>query len=380
LRIAFFVQYCHTAGTYFRWHNLAIALKNCGVLVDIYAGDFNYKAKNRVENRDGITYYITPSLISCRLFSNPSDPFSAWRRMLHLPQKKYDVYHLFQPFLQAYKPWDALRKKRTGVFVYDWDDLWTGGLFTKANNWREKYVFGLVKKLEQNIPPKSDGVTVCSSFLKKKITAGIPVDIIYNGFWAKKNQDKQQLRTKWKLGDGTFYIAYIGKTANELSWIKDALDAITNQLNNVKLVIVGPAKEGVGNAGLLNHPLSEYFGEVSSAEAAEIAVAVNLGLLPLEDSAFNQSRFPIKFFDFLAAGTPIYYSGVGEVKNIGKNINGAFEGACTKEEWSNGIINVIKQLMNEPVAVDVANLYLEYSWIAIAQELYNFYGELAKKV
>ncbi|MGL1236461.1 hypothetical protein ACSTKT_24015, partial [Vibrio parahaemolyticus] len=64
-----------------------------------------------------------------------------------------------------------------------------------------------------------------------------------------------------------------------------------------------------------------YLGEVSATDAREIAAAVDLGLIPLENSLFNQSRFPIKFFDFLTVGTPIYISDVGEIAKIGKEMN-----------------------------------------------------------
>ena len=99
MRIAFFVQYCHTAGTYFRWHNLAVGLQYAGHTLDVYAGDFDYRNKKRTEIRDGVTYFISPSLKTVSVFSNPSDSFTAFKRVLELPHASYDVYHLFQPFL-----------------------------------------------------------------------------------------------------------------------------------------------------------------------------------------------------------------------------------------------------------------------------------------
>lgn len=376
MNVAFFVQYCHPTGTYFRWHNLAVALTQVGVKVDVYAGDFDYKSKRRIEKRDGVAYYITPSLITCRLFTNPSDPFSALRRLLNPPQKKYDVYHLFQPFLQAYVPWIRLKKKVNALFIYDWDDLWTGGLFGEPNNLKEKYVHRLVKKLESKLPSASHGVTVCSSFLMEKIAPPTLVEILHNGFWLKTDIEKNEAREKWKLHGPYFYMAYVGRTANELSWIKHAVDRIEEYFSDVRLIIAGPSPQALEGAGLLNHPKVDYFGEVSPLEASEIAAASDLGLIPLEDTAFNQSRFPIKFFDFLSVGTPVYFSGVGEICKIGKNISLAFEGPSDSAGWGSGLKDVLHQVRQSHSVVEVKELVERYAWPALGEQLVQFYTDL----
>jgi len=376
MRFAFFVQYCHEAGTYYRWHNLAKAMVLNGHDVDVYAGDFNYRAKKRVEFRDGVRYMITPSLITSRIFGNPSDPFTAFYRSLQKTDGIYDVYHLFQPFLQAFLPWHFLKLRRKAIFLYDWDDLWAGGLFGAAKSFREKYTHAVVGYLETKLPTVSGANTLCSSFLKEKQHTTKPTFLLYNGFWSKHYlEGKQVIREKLGFHPQTFYLAYIGKTAAELNWIYEAVKKLSITEIDFKLVIAGPPETQIRSIGLSEMPFVQYLGEISSTAAIELSRAVDLGLMPLEDNAFNQSRFPIKFFDFLSAGTPIYFSGVGEVDNIAINIVGAIKGTSSKASWSENLVKVVKSLIDTPVTVDIEHLEKKYSWISIADELVQFYAE-----
>lgn len=376
MRIAFFVQYCHEAGTYYRWHNLAKALVLNGHDVDVYAGDFNCRAKKRIEYRDGIRYLITPSLITSRIFSNPSDPLTALYRSLQKTDGVYDVYHLFQPFLQAFLPWYFLRLKKKAIFLYDWDDLWVGGLFGTATSLRQKYIHGLVGYLEAKLPGMSGANTVCSSYLKKKQPTTQPTLLLYNGFWSKQYlEEKQVIRQKLGFQTETFYLAYIGKTAAELNWIYEAVKRLSMLEIDFKLVIAGPPETQVKSIGLSKMPFVQYLGEINSDDAVELAKAVDLGLMPLEDNAFNRSRFPIKFFDFLSVGTPIYFSGVGEVSEIASGIKGAIKGDSVKNTWSEQLPEVVRSLITSPISVEIKHLENKYSWNSIADELARFYEQ-----
>jgi len=331
MNIAFFVQYSHAAGTYFRWHNLAIALQELGHEIDIYAGDHSYKSKIRHEVKDGVNYYITPSLPSVRIFYVPNDFITGLRRAKRLPEKDYDVYHLFQPFANAYLPWKVLRsKKKKSLFIFDWDDLWNKGLLKPAKTIRELYFNKITIYLEKKIPFLSDGVTVCSTFLQSKLPLHIPSKILSNGYWPKELKSKVEMRKKWGLEDSIFYISYIGKTAGELDWILDSLDYIDSFVN---LIIAGPSSTFLETIDERKKAKIKYLGEVTPEDAREIATASDLGLIPLENSLFNQSRFPIKFFDFLSVHTPVYMSEVGEIANIARGINSAIIGSSDREEW-----------------------------------------------
>lgn len=377
MRIAFFVQYNHPVGTYFRWHNMARALQLLGHEVDIYAGDHDWKAKRRIESRDGITYFIIPSWPTARLLYAPNDFFSAFRWLLHLPQKKYDVYHLYQPFLHASLAWYYLRyTKRKALFLFDWDDLWSGGLFLHPKGWREKYLMLVTNWLEKKLPQHADGVTVCSTYLKGQLLFTNKVVIIKNGFWPKTLPDKKSLRSKWKLQDEIFYLAYIGKTADELDWILEAFSFLKEQIATpFALVIAGPPASYVEQLmqGCKYASMIRYLGSLNAADAVDIAAAVDLGLIPLADNAFNRSRFPVKFLDFLSVQTPVYVSEVGDIGQLAKKISGAFVGPCDKNNWIRGIVGVVQQILEyKKIKPNIEEL-TPFLWQELAKEQSQFY-------
>ncbi|MEI6265399.1 MAG: glycosyltransferase [Sphingobacteriia bacterium] len=374
MKIAFFVQYCHEAGTYFRWHNLAKALALNGHVVHVYAGDFNYKAKKRIENRNGIEYRIVPSLITSRIFGNPSDPITALYRSIQHVDNDYDVYHLFQPFLQAFLPWYFLKFRKKGKFYYDWDDLWTGGIFQRSTSLREWYTHKIVAFLEKSIPSLANSTTICSSYLKNLLLSTSNKNLLYNGFWPFSNEIKANINQIFKKENNNYYLGYIGKTAAELDWIIDAAKLILPKYPSVRFIIVGPAFSQVLESGLLSISNMQYLGEVTPSEATLIASSLDIGLLPLENTVFNQSRFPIKFFDYLSAGTPVYYSGIGELKQIGEKLNFVYEGGYSKNLWIEGLIQLVGEKIGEtkPV-IDIQQLNSIYSWQAIVAELEKIY-------
>ena len=374
MRIAFFVQYCHEAGTYFRWQNLAKALVQLGNKVDVYAGDFNYRAKKRIEQREGVRYFITPSLITCRIFGNPSDPFTALCRSLQKTDGEYDVYHLFQPFLQAYLPWQIKKYFKKGVFMYDWDDLWTDGLFKTPNSLREHYTFWVVAILEKKIPQIASSTTVCSSFLANRLNQKTKSILIYNGF-SPINEDFLNASEKFNFfKEDIFYVGFIGKTADELHWIIEAALIAETELPLIKFVVVGPPKNQLESLGALNFKNIIYLGEVSQVESKYIAQKLSLGLLPLGDTNFNRSRFPIKFFDYLSAQTPVFYSEIGELKFIGKGLHFAYPGGVTKDNWVEGLLILLKNISDKmKQEVNIEQLAENYSWKSIANQLLEAY-------
>ena len=97
LRIHFYVNSCHRAGTYFRFHNLAVGLTQLGHRVTVYAGDLNCSSKKRLEIRDGVPYVIRPEHWLNRLCWFGFDPVTVMKRWTSRCPL-CDVAHLFQPF------------------------------------------------------------------------------------------------------------------------------------------------------------------------------------------------------------------------------------------------------------------------------------------
>lgn len=378
MRIAFFVQSVFRQGTFFRWHNLAIALKQMGNIVHVYANDFNRKGGDRQEEIDGVLYDIVSETIFNKVFYSATDPLNAYKRW-NKQYPTYDVVHLFQPFLSAYVPWNKIRKRNDKTLcIYDWDDLWTNGLFKEANDLRTKWVHYSVAWLEKKLPQQANGTTVCSGYLQNLLPASATSRVLYNGFWPKKNwPDKVSLQEKWKMHSDTFHLSYIGKTAGELAWIAAGFQAAKTAGLSVQLWIAGPDEAVVQEAGLWAMEDVHYMGMLTVDEAASLAGASDLGLIPLEDNAFNQSRFPIKFFDYLSVATPVYYSAVGELAIAGKNQIGAYAGPASQEAWIQQLPATIAAIQAAPPKISLIELEAAYAWPAVAEQLIQFYKQLA---
>jgi len=163
LRIRFFANLAHEQGTYFRFHNLAIALAGLGQTVDVFALDHDTKSRRRREIRDGITYEIIPSAPGLSFVSPLVHPANILRMWCKSTSTVCDVAHLFQPFPAAFAAW---RSCRAATRFFDWDGLWIGGLMTGPasgfRSWSEHMMTGF---LEKRLPSMADSVTTCSAFL-----------------------------------------------------------------------------------------------------------------------------------------------------------------------------------------------------------------------
>ena len=149
LRIHFYVSSSHKAGTYFRFHNLAVGLTQLGHRVTVYASDVDRRSLIRTEIRDGVPYVIRPEHWLNRLCWLSSDPITVIRRWASRCPP-CDVAHLFQPFPRAAAPW---LRASTRVRFYDWDDLWSGGLMSgPVSHWREHWPRLLVSSSSTNFP------------------------------------------------------------------------------------------------------------------------------------------------------------------------------------------------------------------------------------
>ncbi|MBI1759639.1 MAG: glycosyltransferase [Actinobacteria bacterium] len=74
------------------------------------------------------------------------------------------------------------------------------------------------------------------------------------------------------------------------------------------LLVVGPLHPGWEPerfAALTRRPNVRYAGEVGKAELAGYLGAIDVGLTPYRDSAFNRASFPLKTLEYLAAGRPV---------------------------------------------------------------------------
>ena len=376
LRIHFLTQYVAQAGTYFRFHNLAVGLNKLGQQVTVFGCDPNPGSRERVEVREGVTYHITHGYKGMSLFGGECHPLTTIKRSI-FNYPACDVAHLFQPFPSAAYPWTWTLRKKTKAMFYDWDDLWVGGLIKgRTKSFREMWVKASIGYLEKRLPKASHHVTTCSQFLAELATErkARSVSIIPNGFWPFVVPDKAVARMSLGLDPHAVYVGFMGRTIDELSWCFEALEMNARRHAQLRFALCGPTSETLNglSSGILKR--IDFLGSLPPLKTREFAAAIDLGLLPLEDNPFNQSRFPIKYTEYMSAGTPVLCSEVGECGKLSDNLSWIIKAGKTKPQWLETFEQAVSMLMEGGIAqVDIGAVEQSLSWDSISNKLLNVY-------
>ncbi|NEP25918.1 glycosyltransferase [Moorena sp. SIO3I6] len=376
LRIHFLTQGVQEQGTYFRFHNLAVGLTNLGQDVTVFGCDWNPASKEREEIRDGVQYHIVPVFQGTSLFGSACHPLTAIRRCF-VDYPPCDVAHLFQPFPSAALPWYWNLPKKTKLLFYDWDDLWIGGLVkSQPKLFREYWLRFVVNYLEQQLPQRALHVTTCSHFLAKKASKrnASQVSVIHNGLWPFVIPDQQAARESLGLDSQALYVGFMGRTCAELSWCFEALENNLHRHSSLRLALCGPPDNCLDSVPKNVLKRMDFLGTLPPLKTRNFAAALDLGLLPLEDNSFNQSRFPIKYAEYMAASTPVLCSDIGECANLSDGMPWVIKAGKTKKQWLDAFENAIHlMLIGQLSTVDINTVVENFSWNLISKKLLEIY-------
>lgn len=382
MKIIFITAYSHRQGTYFRWHNLAIGLRKLGHDISVFTFDATIGKGSSTEIRDGIPYHILYSSRGQKWFGRLAHPMNVLRALFN-PLPKADIYHIFQPF-----PISCVRglwyKNRAKRIFYDWDDYWYGGLVTpealKFSTFEQRYTHFWTRLFENNMPKWSDYTTVCSSFLWNKAQAidkrNGRLRMIYNGFWPIVNQiEKIDARKRLNIPIDGIYFGFMGRTIEEIDWCFDVLRISTE--GNIKLAICGMDKKQLPKISESENDRLIFLGQLTPEETKIFVNAIDVGLLPMENTTFNQSRFPIKFSEYLAANIPVICSEVGEVFEISKKLKGVYLAGKDRDNWKKVTSMVIdNSLCGTLKSPDLMEVEAELSWSSISKKIEKIYLDL----
>ncbi len=373
LNIYFLTSNVIPIGTYFRSHNLAIALTKLGQKVTVFSVDSSI-TRPKEEIRDSVLYKLIPY-----------NRLNSLKRCL-IDYGSCDVVHLFQPFLSPALAWQWILPKQAKTLFYDWDDLWIGGLLTEKflesplSMWR----YLTIGQIEKNFPRKADHVTTISHFLAnlafqrkaKKVT------VIYNPIAPSPSFNKHLAREKLGLRKDGLYVGFMGQSYGLLDWCFRALKENLHLDSRLRFALCGRHSKTL--TGLDDEVLQriDYLGFLpSSSSTREFAAALDVGLLPLSDTTFHHSRFPIKFSEYLAAGIPVFCSEVGECATISKDLPFVFKAGKTCEEFVKSFSQLVTLMQNDSLPkVDQEKVRQIFSWERVGQKLLeSYYQELANK-
>lgn len=364
LRIHFFTSFCHPAGTYFRFHNLAVGLSRLGHEVTVFALDADPHARARAEIRDGARYQLTPEWPGARLFGAGCHPASTLRRALRA-YPPADVAHLFQPFPSGALAWRAASRGARARF-FDWDDLWIGGAFNgAAASLRDRWMRAAVAGLERRLPAAADHVTTCSADLAALATerGAAGATVVWNGFWPASVPGRGEARERLGLDPDAHYVGFMGRTLRELDWCFAALEMSASRYPRLRLALCGMPPSALAAMTPEVRARSDYLGELTQVLIPVFAAAIDLGLLPLDDTPFNRCRFPIKFAEYLGSGAPVLLSAVGDCARLSEGMPWVLPAGRGRSAWLSAFEAAAERLANGRLpAVDVGAVERLLSW------------------
>ncbi|MED3795057.1 glycosyltransferase [Niallia alba] len=212
--------------------------------------------------------------------------------------KLWYTYPAF-PSLHKILPWDQI--------VYDCSDLWAeqlSGKFSILSYFKQK----VIDQSEQKIVGKASYIICTSSFLKEELISRTPAyrNKIYtyeNGVEYRlfqKQENSEPLMEK----DG-LTIGYIGGIKPKLDFA--LIQEIAQKKKEWSILLVGPDGTNSSQAfmELLKAPNIRWTGSVPRNQVADYMQMLDIGIMPYKDTSYNKAIFPLKLFEFLAAGKPV---------------------------------------------------------------------------
>lgn len=367
-------------GTYFRWHNLAIGLTHLGHAVTVLAFDHgSFRSGERREQRDGVTYRILSGNRGQSWVSQESHPWAALRGCFR-GLRGFDVVHVFQPFLTSVLPWLLRRRALAPVVIYDWDDLWAGGLLAgRSRQLMARWAHGITRWFERALPRRADYVTTCSEYLARMARArgARGTKVISNGFWPGAYPDKAAARRQLGLREDCLYVGFMGRTITEaeLNWLAASLPVVAGSRVPCRLAVCGLPEQLLTGRVQTHRDSMDHLGILTPEQSRSFAAALDLGLLPLEDVPLNHARFPIKFAEYLAAGTPVLGSAVGPCAELARAWPFVVQSGFGQVFWTESLRATITRLAaGRFPAVDHEAIARRLSWSSAAQTLADLYA------
>jgi glycosyltransferase involved in cell wall biosynthesis len=98
----------------------------------------------------------------------------------------------------------------------------------------------------------------------------------------------------------------------------DLLEDVARALPQGTLLLIGPAASDTASAleRLAGLPSVRWLGQKPYTELPRYVAAFDVGLIPYVSNAYTRSCFPLKLYEYLAAGKPIVASGLPELAGM----------------------------------------------------------------
>jgi len=257
------------------------------------------------------------------LFPIGYDPWDTWQRTRWLRDKSFDLIQTFESRPVVIGPALRLKKRLNIPLIMDWcDHFGRGGSVEERPN---PLVRALMRPLEtyfeESFRTRADGTTViCEPLRQKAIELGVPPESILllpNGANIRDFQPQalRPLREKLGLPLDAPILAYPGVIFDrDARLMAAAFERIHQLCPEARLLLIGYVNVQVEDYLPAAAEALIRTGTLSDFDlVTDYIAASNIGWLTMVDSGANRGRYPLKVFDFMAAGRPLVSTDVADV-------------------------------------------------------------------
>ncbi|MCO7174941.1 glycosyltransferase [Sporolactobacillus kofuensis] len=252
------------------------------------------------------------------------------------------------PILSQLFPWDKV--------IYDCSDLWTasiGGKRSLITRMRSH----IISQAEQRIIDRADLIFCTSDYLHQQTVLKLPelkrnrVITLENGVDYTLFSKPVDRSKRYSVAEGKLVLGYIGGIKPKLHFA--LLNKLAEKKPDWQLLLVGP--DGTNGdpefARLIKRDNVDWIAGVPPYEVPHYMQLIAIGLMPYKSSPYNHAVFPLKLFEFLAAGKPAIGIHLPSTKKYEQQ--GCYQ--CVEREDVNQLIKVCEQMavtIEQPEAVE----------------------------
>ncbi|WP_409291952.1 teichuronic acid biosynthesis protein TuaH [Peribacillus sp. SCS-37] len=314
------MEYVHVvvaAGTWeqdqlrYRRHRLAeFLLKKAGTKKVIWLCPGKQESVRELPG--GLTEWVIPDLLPHRVFrfGRYVDRFykTKLRRIREYLEQLPDhticsLWYTFPGFprLAEEIPWDQI--------VYDCSDLWSSSI-DGSHSWLMEFRQKVISEAEGRIAGSADHIFCTSDFLAAHISASY--DFKGEGIFTFENGVEYDLFAGETEKADIIRAGFDGPVLGFIGGIKPKLDfQLIKKAAQLKpdwlFLFVGP--DGTKGDGAFTELQAEpniiWTGSVKPDQVPRYMNAIDIGIMPYKESPYNRAVFPLKLFEFLAAGKPV---------------------------------------------------------------------------
>jgi glycosyltransferase involved in cell wall biosynthesis len=287
-------------------------------------------------------------------------------------EQKADIYHFHDPEILL---WVGLLKKSGAKIVYDVHEDLPRQLLSKPYLTKSilKFVSHFAERFENKKAKHCDMVITVTPLIVNRFAAFHPNVLRLANFPLKIEFQKNELAKE-------NYICYVGGLTVTRG-VYQMLDLA--QKIDVPLKIAGIPDSDDILQKLKNTPNVEYLGVLDRSEVTKLISQAKIGLCMLHPIPNYLEAYPIKIFEYMAAGTPVLASDFPLYKEI---VEGSQSGICAQPFDVDKIAELVAKILSDDNKIiqmgenGRKTVRKNYSWESEAQNWLDQYRKLISSI